>query len=255
LSYDVISDDVPAALDQVTIGVVISMILGVFCFLAILLTARLYCKSKETPSPLMDAWKSRTSSAFPVHAMGIVFQSLGLITGFAAPAIPWMSSVFSASLSPSASIIYSTMTYTYSESSGKTVSGILPIYIYIGTIIAYIALCSLVFPSLLLSWVVACRMSNVSKWGTAPPIGGTCNAGMPVVQGLAWGGTILFLYVFVCVCVCLNARVRALFLQHILHNFLTFSLVVSSFFLPFNPFKIIRFFHAAFQKMLELVLA
>ena len=193
-SREVIDENVPAAIDQVTIGVVISMILGVFCFLAILLSARLYCNSTtSTPSPFMDAWKSRTSSAFPVHAMGIVFQSLGLITGFAAPAIPWMSTVFSASLSPSASVIYSTMTYTYTDSSGNIISGILPFFFYIGSIIAYIALCSLVFPSLLLAWVVACRISNVSKWGTAPPVRGTCNAGMPVVQGLAWGGTILFL--------------------------------------------------------------
>lgn len=191
----------PAANAQVTTGVVASVILGVVSSVVILLTARMCCgPANSSPSPLMDAWKPRASSAFPALAVGIVFQSLGLLTGFAAPAIPWMSVGASASLSSytgsasvSATVIFTTITYTYTDSFGNSVTSSMPAISVVGAVIAYIALCAFIFPSLLISWVAACRMSNVSKWGAAPPTGGCCNPGMPVVQGLSWGGTILFL--------------------------------------------------------------
>ena len=39
----------------------------------------------------MEEWKPNAEKAFTPLAVGAFFQSLGVITGFAAPAIPWMS--------------------------------------------------------------------------------------------------------------------------------------------------------------------
>ena len=198
----------------VATGVAASVVSGAALAALILTSARFFCapqmrkqgRASDT-SPFMTAWKAKANNAFPALAIGIVFQSLGLVTGLAAPVIPWLS--WRATIFGGDSwITFTTLSYTAQDHLGNTNTGafvdfgsssykgamssigVLGFISTIGTSVAYGALCTLVLLSLLFAWLAACRVSNVSKWGAAPSV--KCSPGMPVIQGLSWMGTILF---------------------------------------------------------------
>jgi len=192
----VYADEYPPAKEKVTAGVTASVIVGVVIGAAFVATAALI-PCVGPPSPAMEAWKPRARSAFVPIAVGVFLQSLGLVTGFAAPLIPWFSmgasGAFSAytggTTSFSAGLIFTAVDFTYETSFGSvTITSPL----VIGAVIAFVGLIAFVFSSLIMGYVALCRVRAVSKYGAAPPVS-CCGPGMPAIQGLAWFGMIMYI--------------------------------------------------------------
>ncbi len=91
----------------------------------------------------MAEWRPNAEKAFTPLAVGAFFQSLGLITGFAAPAIPWMSVGATASssyFSAGVGVIATSFLITSEASStiGFTSYSVINYLGMIGAIIAYV---------------------------------------------------------------------------------------------------------------------
>ncbi len=185
----------PTATSQVITGVVVSVVIGCALAALIVLTSWFCCAPPtKTSSPQMDAWREKASNTLPGVIVGIVLQSLGLVTGFAAPAIPWFSTSLNLSvMGYSGDYIVTAFIVSYQDSMGNTIT--MPnVVTIIGAAIAYLALATMVLPSLCFAWLAACRLKNVKTLGAAPPPS-CCSTGMPAIMGLAWAGTIVFLFV------------------------------------------------------------
>jgi len=141
----------------VTTGVVASVIIGVV-LAAIFISTSCCCPPKVPYSSKMAEWRPNAEKAFTPLAVGAFFQSLGLITGFAAPAIPWMSVGATASIpyfSAGANVIFTAMLITAEASftAGGTItitySVVNPLGIA-GAVIAYVSVIFLIMHRLLI---------------------------------------------------------------------------------------------------------
>lgn len=195
LGINVGIDEVDSAKKAVTAGVTASVIIGVLLGAGIVASA-FFSPCNTPPSPAMAAWKPRASSSFALLAVGNFFLALGFLLGLAGPAIPWFSIGFSTAYGNyvSSNSLYGGLTFTaitvsYTDASGKETIVNNP-YTTIGAGISYFGLVALIFPALIMSWMALCRVSSVVKYGSAPPAG--CGGGMPAIQGLTWGGLVVF---------------------------------------------------------------
>ncbi len=67
-------------------GTAVSVILG-----ALLAPLTLLLPYAGAPDPAMEAWRPRARKAWPLLAAANGFLSMGVLTGLAAPLIPWSS--------------------------------------------------------------------------------------------------------------------------------------------------------------------
>ena len=106
----------------------------------------------------MAEWRPNAEKAFTPLAVGAFFQSLGVITGFAAPAIPWMSvgatssiSYFSAGVNVIATAMLVTWEAPVTAGGTTTISYSIvnPLGIA-GAVIAYVSVIFLIMHRLLI---------------------------------------------------------------------------------------------------------
>ena len=118
------------------------MIIGV-ALGALFITTSCFCAPKAPQSSKMDAWKPNAEKASTPLAVGTFFLSLGIVTGFAAPVIPWMSVGATASssyFSAGVGVIATSFLITSEASStiGFTSYSVINYLGMIGAIIAYV---------------------------------------------------------------------------------------------------------------------
>ena len=152
-----------------------------------------------------DAWRSRAARHWPIVYAGFVLQTFGLAAGAAAVAIPWWAGGFSGSVSTgstsSAASVYVSVDALFFHlracaSTTDAISACAQIdvvnIIMIGGAGTYlVGLGILVLPSWLLAMRAALGLKRVANHRVLPSTTGCCVAGLPAVQGLAWGGYLL----------------------------------------------------------------
>ena len=135
----------------------------------------------------MEAWKPRAARAFKPLYGGYALLTLGLLTGLAAPAIPWYAMTYSRH-PLSQTQVFSALTTDYTVSMGDigySISGFTIVIIGGGVVYGGLAL-------VLAAWVMALlaviRVRGVARSGVAPPVSGGCAPSMPAILGCAWVG-------------------------------------------------------------------
>lgn len=174
-----------AARTSVIAGVTVSVLLGLlFAGLPFVFSG------SAPPSPRMEAWRPRARKAWPLLAAGNGCLSFGVVTGIAAPAIPWYigssdtwTGLQISTLCSSSFVYYRGLrcntgveTYTNFYMIGGSVG------FYLGLLLCTVA------------WILAlragARVRGVAQRGGAPSVGSCCETSLPAVQGCIWTGTL-----------------------------------------------------------------
>ena len=156
--------------------------------LALALLPLLVCCAPHSGGvPHMEAWKPRAARAFKPLYGGYALLTLGLLTGLAAPAIPWYAMTYSRHpLSQTQVLSALTMDYTVSMGDiGYSFSGFTIVIIGGGVVYGGLALVLAAWAMALLAVI---RVRGVARSGVAPPVSGGCAPSMPAILGCAWVG-------------------------------------------------------------------
>jgi hypothetical protein len=148
-------------------GVAASVVVGA-CVAALgVCVARCCPPAPATGARLSDAWRSRARRSFAGLAVGVLFHALGVSTGLAAPAVPWL---FSAGglRAEFASVTWSPLALTTTAWSGAKSTTFVE-RTSAGAIVAYISML-LNLPALALALSALVRVAAVELLGTPPPI-------------------------------------------------------------------------------------
>ena len=167
-------------------GVAASLILGVAAAIAVLATA-CRCPSKGTPDARAKNWHGRANRSTGCLGCGVFAGLVGLVAGFAAPALPWLSYQAMMGLIQ----MESTTLRTKVTMLGMTVEADTDGSIRNGAFCAYIGLCVLYFPALAMAISAFCRLNALVKHDALPPTAG-CLPSFPAIMGLSWMGLVLF---------------------------------------------------------------
>lgn len=165
---------------SVAAGTAVSVILG-----ALLAPLTLLLPYAGAPEAAMEAWKPRARKAWPLLAAANGFLSMGVLTGLAAPLIPWSSENgdFTGVTMPG-SLYYSY--YSYYSSYGAPPQRVPNVYLLGGSVSIFLGLLFC-----LIGWglglCAAARVRGVAVYGASTGEG-CCAPSMPAIQGLVWTG-------------------------------------------------------------------
>ena len=162
-------------------GTAVSVILG-----ALLAPLTLLLPYAGAPDPAMEAWRPRARKAWPLLAAANGFLSMGVLTGLAAPLIPWSSENgdFTGVTMPGA-LYYSYYSYysSYTEIPQRVPNPFLlggSVSIFLGILFCLVGwglgLCA------------ALRVRGVAVHSAPTGGEGCCVPSMPAIQGLVWTG-------------------------------------------------------------------
>jgi hypothetical protein len=169
----------------VAAGTAVSVILG-----ALLAPLTLLLPYAGAPEPAMEAWRPRARKAWPLLAAANGFLSMGVLTGLAAPLIPWSSENgdFTGVTMPGA-LWYSY--YSFSSYSSYTPPQTVPNpFLLGGSVSIFLGILFCLIAWGLGLWAAA-RVRGVAVHGARTGGEGCCVPSMPAIQGLVWTG---FLY-------------------------------------------------------------
>jgi hypothetical protein len=187
----------PSYLSQkqsVIAGVTASVILGhLLAFLSCVIPY------EGSSDPAMEAWMPRARSAWRLIAAANAFLSMGVLTGLAAPAIPWIIQpaseydlYFSGLAAPAIPWIIlqpASEYYLYFSWTGilSTVTGECLSPLIIGSLAIYFGLffCLIAWG---LGLCAGARVRGVAVYGRSAREGCCCAPSMPAIQGLLWTG-------------------------------------------------------------------
>ena len=164
-------------------------------------------------SPAAEQWRDRAARGWPVVLTAFCFQTFGLAAGAAALSIPlWsfgVSGSFVRQLVPvgpcaGASAYYATITALTlnlrccsSSSAGDDLSGCASVTVanlapMLGPAAIYLmGLALLAFPAWMLAYRATIALLFLARHRVMPSTTGCVIAGLPVIQGLSWGGYVL----------------------------------------------------------------
>lgn len=180
-----------AALATLTKAIAASAAVGVVIgLLAALVTRRCPPGDPSDASPAMAAWKARASRSWALLSLGVALHAVGVCTGLAAPAVPWLVvSAGDAAAAGLAGVAWSPLELASTAFSGAVAAG--PVQrTTAGAIVCYASMV-LNLPALALAMSAQARCAAVAALGVAPPVM-ALGPGLPALQGLAWGGALLF---------------------------------------------------------------
>jgi len=170
-------------------GVAASVVVG--ACLALLLAGCARCRppgmgAASYHDPRMAPWKARAGASYWFLAAGVLLHAVGIATGLAAPALPWL---FSTATASAASVTWSPLEFVATAWSGARTAEVVP-RTTAGAAVAYLSMV-LLLPAFALAVSAMARCAAVALLGVAPPIM-RVGPGMPALQGLAWAGALLF---------------------------------------------------------------
>ena len=162
-------------------GAAVSVVLG-----ALLAPLSLLIPYAGAPDAAMEGWKPRARKSWPLLATANAFLSMGMLTGIAAPLIPWgiTENGDYTGVSVSGSLYYQFYSYYYSSTvPERFVNPLLlggSVSIFLGILFCLIAWG--------LSLCAGARVRGVAVHGAYFGDGGCCAPSLPAIQGLAWMG-------------------------------------------------------------------
>ncbi len=163
-------------------GAAVSVVLG-----ALLAPLSLLIPYAGAPDAAMEGWKPRARKSWPLLATANAFLSMGMLTGIAAPLIPWgiTENGDYTGVSVSGSLYYQWYNYYYYSSTApeRFVNPLLlggSVSIFLGILFCLIAWG--------LSLCAGARVRGVAVHGAYFGDGGCCAPSLPAIQGLAWMG-------------------------------------------------------------------
>jgi hypothetical protein len=148
---------------------------------ALLAPLTLFIPYAGTPEPAMEAWRPRAGKAWPLIAAANAFLSMGVLTGFAAPLIPWFKG-YAGAYTGATGVTLAYCAYSYD-------CGALSVNVYLlgGSIAIFFGLLFC-----LVAWglglIAGARLRGVAAHGASSKRGGCCAPSMPAIQALVWTG-------------------------------------------------------------------
>jgi hypothetical protein len=167
----------------VAAGTAVSVILG-----ALLAPLTLLLPYAGAPDPAMEAWRPRARKAWPLLAAANGFLSMGVLTGLAAPLIPWSSENgdFTGVTMPGA-FYYSLYSSYYSSYTGVIPQRVPNPLLLGGSVSIFLGILFC-----LVGWglglCAALRVRGVAVHSAPTGGEGCCVPSMPAIQGLVWTG-------------------------------------------------------------------
>ena len=160
----------------------VTVFLGIFvAILFFVALRRPMCSNISEPTSRAAQWRSRAERAHPILFAAFGLQLMGLLTGLAAPAIPWLYNSY-----------YIVSEFTLTVGSENRYVQYPNVYMIGGGVTTYFGLVFFIFPSTIMLIGATARVRSVAADGRMPPVA-CCVPSLPAVQALSWIGSFLVL--------------------------------------------------------------